>query len=505
MADSLPQSETATTEAVPRPVHGIVRSLARSFAVYGSANFGIRGLNFLLIVLYAHYLQPYDYGVVYMAEIVASFVVIFSGLSIDNALQRLYFQHLHDAEELHSYLGSAIRFGLIWMVIFLGLVVTLGSSVQAHLSPRASVPFFPYVVMAIATATGIQGVQFRLAVYQASSRPRSYASLSFALFILTAACCVYGVVIRRNGAIGMLAGKLVAAAIIFVFAVWSMRAFLAAPFQWKYVRESLSFGLPLIPHLVMASGLVVADRFIVEHYRGLTEVGIYSLAYTFGMVMFLVTQSLSQAWLPMFFELASGNVENRELLGRICSGLAIFLVALACLGILLSPLFVHLSLDYRYRAAARVVPLVVMGYLFHALFSLFDLSILHAKRTASVFLISLLAFTVNLALNFAMIPRWGMYGAAWATTIAYGVEAAAAFFLAQSFFTLPYRVHELLAGIAVASGALWLTQLAWTPGLLLALAPVVALGLLALIGRRDLQSVFLLMRSARDRDPRRAS
>jgi O-antigen/teichoic acid export membrane protein len=279
-----------------------------------------------------------------------------------------------------------------------------------------------------------------------------------------------------------------------------MRTFVTTRFQWRFVRESLSFGLPLVPHLVMASGLVVADRFILEHYRNLGEVGIYSLAYTFGMVMYLVTQSLSQAWLPMFFELAEKQ-ENRQLLGRVCSGLAVLLIAIACLGILLSPLFVHFGLDYRYRSATRIVPLVVMGYLFHALFSLFDLSILQAKRTTSVFIISLVAFAVNLALNFAMIPRWGMYGAAWATTIAYAVEAVGAFALAQRFFTLPYRVPEILAGTAVAAGALWLTQLTaimrWH-GLALVFSALVALCLLALIGRHDLQSLFVVARNTQN-------
>lgn len=156
------------------------------------------------------------------------------------------------------------------------------------------------------------------------------------------------------------------------------------------------------------------------------------------------------------------------------------------------------------RAAARLVPWIVMGYLFHAWFSLFQLSILQAKRTASVFMISLIAFIVNLALNCAMVPRWGMDGAAWATTIAYGVEAIGAFLLAQRFFTLSYRVPEILAGTAVASGALWLTQSAWALtgyGLLLVLCTILTLALLAVIGRRDLREVFIVLRSARKREP----
>jgi O-antigen/teichoic acid export membrane protein len=115
MADLSPQNVTADeTEVAIQPIHGIAGRLAQAFAIYWFANFGIRGLNFHLVVVYAHYLRPYDYGIIYMAEIIASFLMIFGGLSIDSALQRLYFQHDHDVEELRSYLGTAIRFALSW-------------------------------------------------------------------------------------------------------------------------------------------------------------------------------------------------------------------------------------------------------------------------------------------------------------------------------------------------------------------------------------------------------
>src|SRR5579862_101577 len=144
MADLLPQNAMELKpEAITPSIHGTARRLAQSFAIYGIANFGIRALNFLLILVYAHYLRPYDYGIIYMAEIIAAFLAIFAGLSMDSALERLYFQHSHDAEELHSYLGSAIRFGFFWMALFLAVVLLLGRSVQS----RLSVPFYPYIAM----------------------------------------------------------------------------------------------------------------------------------------------------------------------------------------------------------------------------------------------------------------------------------------------------------------------------------------------------------------------
>ena len=178
MADLSEQNETEVrVEAAIGPPAGKIRGLAHSFAAYGIANIGIRGLNFLLILVYAHYLMPSDYGIIYLAEIIASFLSIFAGLSIDSALQRLYFQHHHDAEELRSYLGSATRFGLVWMALFLTLILALGRVMQFHRPAYTSVPFYPYIAIAVATATVLQGVQYRLAVYQASRRPWSYARL----------------------------------------------------------------------------------------------------------------------------------------------------------------------------------------------------------------------------------------------------------------------------------------------------------------------------------------
>src|SRR5271170_5651033 len=104
MTDLMPKSVTAADVNTPaQSVHGVARRLAQSFAVYGSANFGIRALNFLLVIVYAHYLRPSDYGTIYLAEIVAAFLAIFAGLSMDSALERLYFQYNQDPEELRSY------------------------------------------------------------------------------------------------------------------------------------------------------------------------------------------------------------------------------------------------------------------------------------------------------------------------------------------------------------------------------------------------------------------
>ena len=46
----------------------VANRIVRASAVYGSANFGIRALNFLLLPIYTRYLTPSDYGMIALAE-----------------------------------------------------------------------------------------------------------------------------------------------------------------------------------------------------------------------------------------------------------------------------------------------------------------------------------------------------------------------------------------------------------------------------------------------------
>ena len=71
---------------------------------------------------------------------------------------------------------------------------------------------------------------------------------------------------------------------------------------------------------------------------------------------------------------------------------------------------------------------------------------------------SFVALLVNTALNFALIPRWGMYGAAYATLVAYVIEALVMYVLAQRTFRLEYDLPRTLAALGVFAMALSATR-----------------------------------------------
>ena len=489
------REQTSTLAAPGAPsVSETAVKLVHGSAIYGVANFGIRGLNFfLLIPLYTRYLTPSDYGTVSLAESIGVLLVSITSLGIDDAMRRLYFQYKDDREALSRYLATVLNSSAVLFAATVLASWLFGSPVLHFVAPRFAVPFSPYVMVAIATACVAQVVQYRLILYQLEQRAKQYATLAFCVFFLTAGACVVMVVALQKGALGMLTGKLIASGASAILCAFSLGRWMRYGFDWRFMKESLRFGLPMVPYGLAALGLDVADRFILQRYRPTAEVGLYTLAYSFGMVMYVITLSLWQAWAPLYYAAAKAGDDSRAGLGRLTSGVIVSLVGIAVIGQLLAPHFVRLMLNPSYAAAGRVIPLLISAYLCHALYALFQLAALQEKKTPQVFFITLICFATNLSMNFLFIPRFGMYGAAYATLLAFAIEAVLMYDYAQRVYFLPYNRSQIAVALLVLFAVLASTQSgsaspmrAWPS----ALVGTCAFGVLLILNRKEGARLF---------------
>ena len=475
-------------------LRGAAIRLVQGSALYATANFGIKSLNFLLVPVYTRYLTPSEYGIINLAESLAAMVAIFAGVGLTGAVRRLYFEYVDDAGALARYMSTNFYFLLVAGSLAFALSCIGLKPALTRWDPGIATPFFRYLVIAVATAVVSLVAEFRLVGYQLEQKPRAYALLAVAQFLLMVIASLLLVVVWRWGALGMLLGKCIAATVAGLIAIMLLRRWLFAGWSAEYLRKTLSLSLPIIPHQLMAFGLIAADRFILQRYRPLSEVGIYTLAYTFGMVMLLVTSSLMQAWNPLFFDVARQGTDNaRAILGRLSSALIIFLAAIACFGSLIAEDVTRAILSPAYRAVGPVIPWIIGGYFFHGLFGLFHLSILQGKRTSLLLAASGIACAANIGLNFWWIPKWGMYGAAYATFVGYVIEAAIMYVAAQKVHRVPYQQGRILLSLAVFFSALMLTQIPFqqVPHPVIMLGGIVVCGsLFVLVGRRELLQIM---------------
>jgi O-antigen/teichoic acid export membrane protein len=111
-----------------------------------------------------------------------------------------------------------------------------------------------------------------------------------------------------------------------------------------------------------------------------------------------------------------------------------------------------------FRAAAPVIPVVVLAYLFQGVFLLTSIGIGIARKARYYPVVTLVAAATNVAANLVLVPRFGILGAAWATVASYAAMAGVGFALARPLFPVPWEAARLLGttalGAAVYAAAL---------------------------------------------------
>ncbi len=75
--------------------------------------------------------------------------------------------------------------------------------------------------------------------------------------------------------------------------------------------------------------------------------------------------------------------------------------------------------DERYHEAYKIVAIISLSYMIGKSTGIFNLAIYQDKKTSFLLIVNLVGAAINIGLNFILIRRFGVYGAAWATVITY--------------------------------------------------------------------------------------
>ena len=469
------------------------KRLLAAGTIYALTNFGLKGMNFLLLPIVSRYLEPTDFGLVALAETIAGPIGMICGLGAATALRRMYYEYSDDISARHAYVGTAIRFVALSAILVVVMACFVGPFLL-HLADRKfGVAFFPLIGIAICAAGLGQVEQTQLSLFQVQNRPFPFAFISIFTFALGVACVLSLVVGFHMGAFGVLTSRLVGVICGVLVALYLTRGFIFAPWHWSGLQQQLRLGLPLAGFEVVNLGLIFADRIILQHYRSLNEVGVYSLAYTFGALMLTLTVSLSQVWSPLFFESSlAGEIET---LRRASSSLMAGLVAAASVAVVIARPAIHVLLDPRYFATAALIPIILAAYLVNSFYYLFELQAMQQKRTNIVVVVTVVACALNIGLNIWFVPAWGMFGAALATVAAYVVQAGIMYAFVRPQAKHLYSAKLILANLSVFAAALAIVEVPWPTNVAMYLMPGSLLAVFILLWPLGLNRVAKILRS----------
>ena len=444
-------------------LHGLVYTIS---TVAGSA------MGFVLIPLLTAWLSPSEYGIVANVQSLVNLFNVLFAFGMTVTWSRYWFEFDEGSRQQRRFLGTTMVFVMGWSLLLSSVMFIIGPWLFRHVLP--GVEFYPYGAIALGTSLCMVVFNQQQIIFRVRQKSWWFAVLNIGRLVFTVGLVVLGVGVLRWAALGKVAADLIVAALGAVIALALLLRRITISFETAHLREALRYAVPVLPHTLAVVILQITDKFFLTNLRGLDDTGVYSIAFKFGSIMSIVAYSANMSWHPFFMKTAAEKGDEAPpVFARMTTYWFMVMLLVGLLITLFSREVVQLfTFSEPYRAAAPLVPVFVFGYLLYGAYMLAATQVFYAKRAVRLLPVATItAGVLNIALNALLIPRWGMYGAAWATFCSYVASLLLAFVLAQRHYPVPYEWKRLgalmlLTGLAVGG---YYGLHAWAPGVWVAL------------------------------------
>ena len=425
--------------------------------IYSFGNIATKLIGIVLLPLYTTHITVAEYGVLGILEVT---IMILNRLLIFG--QRHAFLRFYDSEEYKDKRKSTL-FTIFIFLLSIGLLFNLiGQSFVTKLSSL----FFNSAEFAVYFKLCFYIIFLRiinnlfLSVLRAKEKSVFYATANIIKIAIILGFNIYFVAFAKIGVKGILYSYLIGDGIIFIVLVPNMISEMILKFDRKILYASLAFGFPLIFSGLAHMSLNMGDRYILKLLVDYREVGLYNLGYKVaGILSVFLIESFTLGLLPIAYKMYGQKGDKRYYSKMLTYFVFVLFWAGLGLAFFSKEVIKLLALNPDYWLAYTVVPYIIIAYIFSGAKSVINLGLFLKRKTNYIAYNTIGAAVLNIGLNFLLIPKYKMIGAAVATIISFVALYFVTYFVANRFYKIPYENIKLLKMLALAIVLFFLSTL----------------------------------------------
>jgi O-antigen/teichoic acid export membrane protein len=422
------------------------RTVARNFLALGSGEVLARVIAFAATAYIARVLGPSFYGIIGFATAVTLYLnrVADGGLELGLGVREIAAAP-HRLQELAPALLTArllVACGLVVIALLIGVFL---------LPQPDGVIVGLYSLTLLAVGASSRWIYLGMERARLVAFARAVGETAMVLLVLL---LVHNTGDLADVPLAQFAGDSVAALLLLV--VLRRRGLNLRPtMRWSVIKPLLPRASSLVASSFFGLAIYNSDLVFLRFFRDTAAVGYYAAAYT--LISFLINLGIaySMSLLPTFTRLTQNPTEQRELYQSAMAQVFALGFPIALGGMLLAPAIIALFFGPSY--APSVVPFQILFWAvpLSALKDVPIVALMSCGKEKTILRQTAWAAGLNLALNLALIPRFGMMGAAVATVITETIRMVMAFvevrregFQVASFARLS---RPLIAGVVMAA------------------------------------------------------
>lgn len=374
----------------------------------------------LLRVLLGRELGPSGLGTYTLVFTIYLFGMQFSGFGIGSALTKYVAEFRDEINKVNEYISSGLASSLISgfiMAIILYLVSDFisinifGIQEMRELLRIISfcLPFIAIEKMVLGTLNGLH-------------KMKNYAIINIAQNVFILLLSVYLVLFLKCNLKGAVLGFVVPTIIISLSSMMFIKNSIVYPslsLKSPLLRDLVWYGFYFV--LANSIGMINSqiDGLMVGYFMDPVSVGFYSVANIIINGITLIPQSINMAVAPSIAYYYGKFNYNKitKLIQKTMACVSVAIIFLSILIIFLGKTFITILFNSDFLFAYSPLVVLLIGYGIYSPVHAVDCTLLSIGKVNLIYKISLACAIFNIVFNTLLIPKYGIVGAAFSTTM----------------------------------------------------------------------------------------
>ena len=372
-------------------------------------------LTFVIGIVAARSLGPAGLGAFSVALVVPALVSLFLqfGLGVAN----VYFigRKKYPVDVL---LGNALTLGLITSALVLPLYLLLIPFLLRTVAVRVQSEVLVLIGVSIPLALIGGHISY---IFLGLQDIREYNRLKLVRNGSTLLFLVFFVLILRLSVMGAVVAMVLAWALMVVRGLWALRRVVTVRLLWNWpvLKDCLRLGIKGYLANLFQFFNYRLDVLLLSFFMGVTAVGIYTTAVATAEVLWYMPEAAATVLFPR--TAGTSEEEARSFTPMVSRTVSPWTLAWGILLALLSYPVVILVFGGQYAAAVRPLQLLLPGVVMLSLGKVLASDLGGRGLLLYNTISSLVGLIATVALDLLLIPRWGINGAAVASSISYAL------------------------------------------------------------------------------------
>ncbi len=429
-------------------------SLSKATAWYTVGNLFVRSVSFLLLPLYSNLISTIDFGNYALIMSLYSIVAVFYQSGLQSALSKYYLEEENENRRKEVFSTILNAAGIIGLILTAIIFLLSGWIALAAVGS----PGYGNLIRVIFAALFFESITFiTLHLLRTKELARKVVIYSSFSAVINLVLNLYLVYYLRLGIYGIIWAQLVTSVMVFLILLPFLKENYLSVIRAAWLKTYFSFSYPLIIGGLLSASVAVIDRFIIDHFLGKSEVGIYSFSYRIALVMNIFVMSLRSAWTPYSIRLYNEGNYSIEFGKSFTKIVAVSLLIFLTVSIFIDDLFNFSVQGYRlfdtqYEGGIHIIPVILVSYIFSAIMTYYSVYPYVSGKSFHFLAADFIALSINISLNFILIPLYGIMGAAAAALLSYSGSAAYLVIISEKKIKITYEpVKIVLILISIAA------------------------------------------------------